>query len=172
MCKLVSLVLENNIPNEKYKFFLEKFAMEFKKILNVDLQNQLAVTEFCIKPTKRTCDCNSGLGSKLMTGEAEKFDDNYFINLGVSKEYLDELKQEISIDENNQKKDTDRWLLFIKEFLENFKLNKVGVLLHYYSGDMGTEKIKIHEKLYVNLNEITTETLSNLQYDKIYYFTS
>ena len=172
MCKLISLVLENTIPDEKYKFFLEKFAMEFRKILNADLQNQLDITEFCIKPTKGSCDCNSGLGSKLMAVKDEKFDDNYFINLGVSKEYLDELKQEISIDENCQKKDTDRWLLFIKAFLEKFKLNKIGVLLHYYSGGMGTEKIKIHEKIYVNLNEITTETLSNLQYDKIYYFTS
>ena len=49
------------------------------------------------------------------------------------------------------------------------KIKKFGIMLHWYSGNVNSEKISLREKLKIRLNELDYQKLLQIKEDTFYY---
>jgi hypothetical protein len=152
--------------------FFKKYSLEPNEFINESIQATIGSDYRHIKPVSGYCDCNSGLGCFLTKNKTVVINNEDFIKLGVSQEYLDELKQETLIEEENKKRDAEKWINFLTEFLESGETSKIGILLHDYHGDMEIERLKIIGNKHIKVKDIDLNFLMDMQYDIIYYFES
>ena len=171
MCKLISLILDRKTEITNLSYLFEKFDFEANIIENKNLKPQFDSDCYFIKLTKGCCDCESGLGN-LANNTEPIFDDDYFLKLGVSQEYLDDLKKETQADENNKRKDINRWQNFLKELSIGEKVEKIGILFHDYTTKMESEIFTIKGKTETKISDLSPEFLSNMQFDTLYYILS
>ena len=66
---------------------------------------------------------------------------------------------------------TQQWIDFIKAVADSNCTNRIGLLLHDYSGKHGN-KIKIQNKKAIPIQELTPQTLLEIKEDVIYEFFS
>ena len=65
--------------------------------------------------------------------------------------------------------DIENWITFIKDLFSQTKIKKFGIMLHWYSGNVNSEKISLREKLKIRLNELDYQKLLQIKEDTFYY---
>lgn len=68
--------------------------------------------------------------------------------------------------------DAQRWCDFIHAALEAGAARSIGILLHFYSGGLDSERIRIGGRRILPASELTARSLSELEEDVLYEFNS
>jgi hypothetical protein len=66
--------------------------------------------------------------------------------------------------------DAAHWVKFITAVLKSGHTRKIGLLLHLYHGGIGSERINIHGREIVKLDEISPKRLMEMNEDVVYEF--
>jgi hypothetical protein len=67
--------------------------------------------------------------------------------------------------------DVEWWLSILKEVIDSGKTTSVGLLIHWYSGRLESERIQIHERSETSIDDTSPELLLNMKHDTLYEFT-
>jgi hypothetical protein len=62
------------------------------------------------------------------------------------------------------------WIQFISEIINTGLSNNLGILLHWYSGTLETEKINIQNIVKIGLSEMNSSVILNAEEDVLYTF--
>jgi hypothetical protein len=66
----------------------------------------------------------------------------------------------------------DRWIMFLREILSSKRTPKIGLITHFYEGDIETEDFHIKSPgLSLTLTDLRQETILALEDDVLYTFT-
>ncbi len=142
------------------------------------------------------CDCETGLGS-LATfadsadtlGQSDRALARKVQKLkakGWSQSKIDrwlahrdeaELKRERTAAHREQRSrehytsDAERWLGILGEMIESGNTSSVGLLIHWYSGQLESERIDIQKRCRTRISDASPEVMLHMEPDVLYEFT-
>ena len=180
ICYYITASLPKEANLENLRPLLEKFNMDFTLISNLNIKTQLRPNELYFRATKSHCDCGSVLGSNNRSQEYEKLIKSKKVKALRKKRWSDEqihswIMEKISSKPQkiNQKKtpeeidqEINKWINFIKEILKNVK--PIGILKHWYKFGLDNEKIELTRTTHINLKDLNSNMLLNLEEDVLY----
>ena len=184
MCFYITATLPKEAKLEELQGIFNVYSMAFSPIKNERIQTQLRPGELYFRATKEYCDCDTILGSlnklkeyqnllnskKVKTLRKKNWTEqeiDYWIKEKLEKKD-DKTKQKLSPLE--QEKEIKKWNDFIHSLLDTKKVTRVGLLKHWYSKGLQSENISIKKIERINVNEVNSEFLLNLEEDVLYEF--
>ena len=66
----------------------------------------------------------------------------------------------------------ERWIEFIASVLQGGHAQWIGILVHWYSGDIATEAIAVDNRRWLSLSELTEDYLLHAEEDMLHCFRS
>ena len=184
MCYYITATLPNDDALEEVKKALIENDMKFTPITNKSIQSYLKEDQIYFRPTTTYCDCDTALGAfnrqeeydELLQSEkvrnlrkkkwSQEQIDNW-INAKLSKS-KPRLKKSISpMERENEIK---KWFSLLLESTSLEKVLQIGILKHWYKSSLENEEIILKRIQNVNINEIETYFLLNLEKDVLYEF--
>ena len=126
--------------------------------------------------TRDHCDCGTSLGSSSFGDKRESKLSKQLKTLrrkGWSETKIERwLKDKEKARSNRPKPESDAaiWVALISEVLESTNAKYVGLLLHFYSGDLNDEQIAISRVETVPRLELSEDRLRAIREDVLYRF--
>ena len=184
MCYYITATLPKDTKIDSLKPILGKFDMEFSILKNANITSQLRPDEIYLRATKSYCDCNTSLGSLSITPEYFKMLKSQKIRELRKKRWTDEQIHLWILEKINNKKpkghdnltpvekdiEINNWINFITNVLSKNKLNRVGLLKHWYSKGLSDEEFLIKNTERISLKELNSGILLNFEDDVLYEF--
>ena len=171
---------------EEIKPIIEKHEMGFSPINNKSAISQIKPGDQFLRATKKTlyCDCDTVLGCMSKEAEKRSLMESKKVkklkkkgwNLAQIDEWIeDKIKSKKSKRRQKwwpelQRKKADLWIDFMNELIEVESVSRIGILKHWYVGDLAEENIKIRETTRINLNQDIYDVLLNMDEDVVYEF--
>lgn len=184
MCYYITATLPKDTKLDSLKPILGKFDMAFSILKNTNITSQLRPDEIYLRATKSYCDCNTSLGSRSITPEYNKMLKSQKIRELRKKRWTDEQIHLWILEKINNKKpkghdnltpiekdiEINNWINFITNVLSKNKLNRVGLLKHWYSKGLSDEEFLIKNTERISLKELNSGILLNFEDDVLYEF--
>jgi hypothetical protein len=184
MCFYITATLPKGTKIDSIRKILDNYEMNFSKIHNSVVESQLRQGELYFRATKDYCDCDTVLGSLNRLQDFQTLYDSKKVKTLKKKNWSEEdinkwVDQKLKtkgkktgkkltpIEIKNQ---TDRWINFLHDLLDNKTVSRIGFLKHWYNKGLDDEKIQIKETKKISINEITPDYLLNLEEDVLYEF--
>lgn len=157
MCHFITMVAPEGTEKELLKGILRKHNRGFGIIENKHVSKALKSGEIYFHTVDNFCDCGTALGfirndnaikdrlSKVIAREKAKKVRQGWSNAKIDRWYQDKLK-------NKEKKhkepcgDPDGWSETLADLKAAANLAYVGIMLHFYSGDLDSEHIELTRK--------------------------
>jgi hypothetical protein len=185
MCHYITATLPQNVKPELIAPIFESHKFGFKLVSNPHVAAQTTPADLYVLTTRGNCDCGTVLGSSSRDDRAEGV--SYEKELKKFRQQgWSETKIQRWIEQKEQVKDRHRredeaggkaseplaapWIRLITELLTFGYTRRVGLLLHWYSRGIESERIKIVNKERVRLAELTAEVLVSMKEDVLYEF--
>jgi transcriptional regulator len=67
--------------------------------------------------------------------------------------------------------DADRWLSILNELIQSGTTPSVGLLIHWYTRGLDSERIDIHKRIRVRIRDASSELMLKMEHDVLYEFT-
>lgn len=186
MCHFITAILSSDAKEALVKRLAKTYGLNWRPIENPTIIEQLEKGEIQYLTTRGQCDCGTALGTAIRNSDKRESETSYwneiheFRKKGWSdnkiQRWLGEKekvkKRKARIEEEMVKSDTEieRWMLFIEKIFENEAAGSVGVLIHNYSGDIESERIKIKMRKSQSINKVKKEYFMKMEEDTIYDF--
>ena len=182
MCFYITATLPKKTDIESVRDILNRYNMVFSPIDNKTFSSQLRSGELLFRATKDYCDCDTSLGvlnqdksyqvllnsKKVKTLRKKKWTESQIDEWIKEKLQKKSPHSKRSITENERQLDVERWVNFIQEILK--KVKRIGVFKHWYSGSIENEELSIKRTERINLQDLNTNSLLNLEEDVLYEF--
>lgn len=180
MCHYITAVLPTTDSDAGLGGLVEKHRLLFERVSNDSVSAQLRPGERQLRATGHMCDCGTGLGAGRRA-PAESDLDRRVAKLqkkgwGEAKiaRWLD---QQESNEHSRARKRAARsetptaeeWHRFLVEVLGSGGVEWVGLLLHWYSGDLSEEQVRFARQP-VSFSELSPQLLLDLKEDVLYEF--
>jgi len=113
---------------------------------------------------------------RIKKDEVEKLAKKGWSKSKIERWKADKLK---SLEKQNLKKRTivnanygelENWSLFLKELFAQTNLSKFGIILHWYSGYISTERIVFKETVKTRIDKISISFFKEMEEDVLYEF--
>ena len=172
---------------------MKRLHLDFSVISNESVIAQLKRGETYHRVTRRMCDCGTALGSMAAPnlveedpGDAVGRKIRKLQSKGWSKSKIDRwlVQHDETVSRKDQRAkerevmsreqgtpDVEWWLSILKEVIDSGKTTSVGLLIHWYSGRLESERIQIHERSETSIDDTSPELLLNMKHDTLYEFT-
>ncbi|MFX1344919.1 MAG: hypothetical protein ACFFAI_07405 [Promethearchaeota archaeon] len=184
MCFYITATLPKGTKIDSFRKILNMYQMEFSKIYNPFIESQLRPNELYFRATKDYCDCDTVLGSLNKLQDFQTLYNSKKVKTLKKKNWSEEdinkwVDQKLKTKNKKTgkkltpielKEQTDRWINFLHDLLDNKIVPRVGILKHWYNRGLKNEKIDIKITKKISINEITQEYLLNLEEDVLYEF--
>lgn len=184
MCHFVTLILTDPQKEEIYSRIVKSRHRELERYENSHISKFLRPGEFLAHPQGKFCDCGTALGSfhevqpyRIPLKEIEKLRKRGWTETKIKrwlqeKEKIDErearIQNQIKNHLDNDSPDPDGWLETSLKLLENSGEKYIGLLLHWYSGSLESERISISRRKKVRIGDNAGMELYKMKEDMIY----
>jgi hypothetical protein len=192
MCEYITATLPAEADRGALTPVVKRHHLAFTPIPNETVIAQLDLGETYHRVTRSTCDCGTGLGSLAAAADAQAESDRALPrkvrelqSKGWSKTKIDRwlaqhdetrLKRERTAAHHEQwareqyTAGAEHWLTILREVLESGKTPSVGLLIHWYSGGLESERIEIQKRCQIRISDADLELMLHMQHDILYEF--
>lgn len=180
MCYFITAALSANANLEKVAATAAKYDFTWIKEENISVQRQLDFGSSYFYTTKGHCDCSTLLGSankksksdassKILTLKKKGWSETK-IERWLSEKENTEGRKEARNSSVNKRSEIEAWMEFVSEILNSKLTSKISVILHMYSGSVGTEAISFSGKVVTKAKNINEQVFLSMKEDYIYEF--
>jgi hypothetical protein len=121
--------------------------LRWESLENPGVEKQLREGERYFLTTRGTCDCGTRIGTRTRS-------------VATHGDDLSESNDELH-----------RWIEFVTAVMTSRHAGWIGLLLHWYNGDVRTEAIRVNDRRFVRLADLTEEYLLNMEEDVLHTIT-
>lgn len=157
----IGLIISKNVDLDIINSIKEKYELGLFKIENKYVYNQLLEDEMFLQATLTGCDSLTGIGSyEIYTKDVSKIYENV-----KNKKEAKFLADDFIKRKESYVNDVLQWINIIKEF----KVNKFGMFIHFYTTSFDKEKITFQRREKCDMNNITLDYIMKIQKDVIVF---
>lgn len=188
MCDFITATLPHRADIDEVCAIAKSFDFPFTPIVNPHVIRQLHNGKYYFLTTRGHCDCGTVLGSSKYASETEPPPEySRKIKKLRKKAWSDEKvdrwlaqkrlsrKRRISHDKEIRQEEyqleAQRWLGFLESVLRSGHTTFVGLLLHCYSGQVETDRVRITRHEERRLGTVTADWLPLIEEDILYRIT-
>lgn len=184
MCHFITGVFTGKVSVESINAIGKDFELKFENCVNDFVQSQLKSREHYIIKWSKYCDCGTLLGSlneektnniqRVKKSELEKLKKKGWSNFKIERYIADKnkniQKQAFSLEQQKERavENIKEWTDFINRLFAETSVESFGLLLHWYSGLVETERIKISGRETILSTNLTGMNLLEMEEDKLY----
>jgi len=176
VCHFISGLIEKDFAINELNTIGKLYGINFSVCENSFVQSQLKPSEIYLIKTNKHCDCGTELGFLNRLKKKEDSGENKLSQL--RKKGWSEAKIERWLNDKSNKQpfdplgkkypDLENWNSFIQTLFAQTKIKKFGLLLHWYRGDVFSERIKIKERIELIVDQLDISELLKIQEDGFY----
>ncbi|MFX1278621.1 MAG: hypothetical protein ACFFA3_04340 [Promethearchaeota archaeon] len=184
MCFYITATLPQGTQVDNFRNILEQYKMAFTPITNSKVQSQLRPDELYFRATKNYCDCDTVLGSLNTLQEFHKISNSKKVKALRKKNWSDaEINKWIDTKLSNRQKksgkklspierknETERWMKFLHDLLDNKFVSRIGLIKHWYEQGLEYDQIEILKTQKILINDLKPDLLLNMSEDILYEF--
>ena len=185
MCHFITASLPHETDLNAIGPIFAAHNVGFELISNPHITRQLDPQAWYILTSGKYCDCGTALGSLNRPGAnthlSYERDLKKFRKQGWSEAKIQRwLEQKEQTRERHDREDKalakggdpelESWVGLFNSLLKSKLARKVSLLLHWYSGSIEGERIRIQRREKVRLSEVTSERLMRIEEDVLYEF--
>jgi len=185
MCHFITMVLPASADAQHVTEVFHRHHRRMARLTNPHLATQLRPDDMYVQPVPKMCDCGTSLGSLRRVSEpprVERRETDQLRRKGWSDtkidrwlqqqtQYLERLSREReSREAATRGTDPDSWCQTISELLALPGVRYAGLLLHWYSGGIESERIHLSDRRRVRLDSSTLDFLYHIEEDILYEF--
>ncbi len=186
MCHFITMILPASAPSPSLRRLADVHALALTPYANPSIDSQLIHGEYAFYATRAACDCGTELGAGGTSeppeaGSSLDPDATRLRRKGWSDAKIDRWIQQKTVASRNRARRARThgtpetpgaadWARFLGDALAT-GIDRVGLMLHWYKGDVRTEEIRFQRET-VAANEISTALLRSIEEDVLYEFRS
>lgn len=186
MCDFITAILPGEADILGLTPIVKQHHLDFTPIQNGTVIAQLAPGETYYLTKRSTCDCGTGLGclaaennrkgrsGRSLARKARKLQARGWsrtkIDRWLAQHDETKLKRARSTREHYAA-DAERWLGIISDILDSAKTPSLGLLIHWYSGRLESERIQIQRRCRTRIKDADPDLLLRIEHDVLYEFT-
>jgi hypothetical protein len=163
--------------------------LKWEPLDNPSVSKQLRHGERYFLTTRGMCNCGTEIGMSIRTAETLPPRDpdlsreiNKLKKKGWSaskiERWIEQAKadttrkhNEAAVRLSGRHPEIERWIQFVSEVLTGNHADWIGILIHWYSGDVATEAISTDKRRWLSLTEFTEDYLLNAGEDTLHTVT-
>ncbi len=177
MCHFIALTLPSQDLLSAAKQAANRFHRRLQPLNNPYLQSSLRPGEITVHPSGGNCDCGTALGllarraGKEVTDSTAQLRKKGWSDAKIqrwSRQRQSVSKRQSRTDEEAAFEGCRLWSELIEHLIKETGSPSVGLLLHWYSGQLESEKIQISTRRSLALDDKLTDALSQIEEDVIY----
>jgi len=184
MCHFITAISSGNINVESINKIGKDFELEFENCENDFIQSQLKANEHYIAKVSKYCDCGTLLGSlnkkktnnlqRVEKTELEKLKKKGWSDSKIERFIADKNKNTqkyaFSFEQQRERavENIKEWTDFISRLFAETSIETFGLLLHWYSGSVENERIKINNREIISAIDLTGMNLLEMDEDNLY----
>lgn len=184
MCHFITGIISGRIAIEEINSIGKDYGLKFGDCENEFVQNQLKPGEHYIAKMSDYCDCGTLLGSfnnkktsnnrQIEKAELEKLKQKGWSDAKIQRFAADKNKNiqkqvfSLEMQKANAIENIKEWSGFIDRLFAETSISTFGLLLHWYSGSISNEKIKINNRENIPKTDLTGTILLEIEEDSLY----
>lgn len=186
MCYYITATMAPGGDESAVRRLAAAFMLKWEPLENPGVLKQLCDGELYFLTTRGMCDCETEFGAGLraadslsplerdLTRDVKKFKKKGWseaeIDRWIEKTMLEAARkrQKVAAYLRGPHPELDRWIQFVSAVLADALADWVGVLLHWYAGDIRTEAIWAGNRRWVNSSDFTQDYLLTAEEDTLY----
>jgi len=184
MCHFISGVIESQTTIDDLNKIGLEYELGFNNCDNDFVKTQLNKTEQYIIKRSKFCDCGTQLGlvsradssdsRRVEKSEIDKLTKKGWTDTKIKRWLTDRgktiEKDKVKYDNivNGVHKDIENWIQYINQLFNETKITHFGLLLHWYSGGVESERIKLKDRKKIRITDIKPDTLLKIEEDVVY----
>jgi len=187
MCHFITMVFPASADTNLLAELFRRRHRSMERLTNPHVTTQLRPDEMYVQPAPKMCDCGTSLGSlrrgteppRVERRETEQLRRKGWSGAKIDRwlqqqtQYLERIRQEKESRESAARgADPDSWCQTISELLALPGVGYAGILLHWYSGGIQSERIQLADRRRVRVDSSTPDFLHNIDEDILYEFYS
>jgi hypothetical protein len=173
MCHFITATLAAEDGRSAVAIVAARFARVWEPLENPYVTAQLRRGEQYFLTTRGHCDCGTGLGAARrgpsLDRQIQKLKRKGWSSAKIERSLADKAgarkKKQAA-----RRVQSDCWEQIIPSILVEAGVRHVGLLLHWYSGNLASERIEIVRQERVPAAQISAEFLSQIEEDVLYEF--
>jgi hypothetical protein len=185
MCTFIAAMLPPSAQAAEFRALADVCGLAWKPLMNRYLLAQVTAGSLWFLTNRKHCNCGTALGAATRSDEVSFHNPESEIPK-LQKKGWSEAKIERWLGDKSatvarrQKEAVERaaekgaelesWLRFLRAALESDSSDRVGVLLHEYSGLVDGERVAIKGRKAVEGANMTSELLRGMESDVLYEF--
>jgi len=186
MCEFITAILPAEADLNSLTSIVKQHHLDFAPIQNDNVIAQLAPGETYYRTNRSMCDCGTGLGSlaslnrkqshsdRALARKVRKFKASGWSQTKINRWLAqhDETKlNRVRSALDRSTSDAERWLNIISEILDSAKTPSFGLLIHWFTGQLESERIQIHRRCKIRIEDASPNVMLRMEYDVLYEFT-
>ncbi len=184
MCHYITGIISGETTIAEINSIGKEFGLEFEACPNEFVQKQLKYGESYILKHSKYCDCGTPLGmlnqknAKQAEGvkdsEIEKLKQKGWSEAKIQRFLNDKNKRveqkakKLEPRKSSAESGVQEWVGFCKKLFETTSIKTFGILLHWYSGLVESERIKLNGRHLIDKSNLTTKNLLEIEEDTLY----
>lgn len=181
MCHYLTAALPESADLPKLRPLLKAHRQVLRPAVNAWVQAQLPPGAQYLSCTSKHCDCGTAVGWSAYheqrlppPDDAEKLRRKGWSEARIQRR-LEEReraveKSNLARSEGTPREEAERWAAYIRAVLGSGEAAWFGLLLHWYCGNVETERIRIRETIAVPPNRLDADTVLRVSEDAFYRF--
>jgi len=186
MCDFITVILPGEADLHSLTSIGKQHHLDFIPIQNDEVITQLEPAETYYRTKRSMCDCGTGLGclasgnkkqgqsNRALTRRIRKFQASGWSQTKIDRWLAqhDETKSKrVRSTRDHYTSDVERWLNIISEILDSDKTPSFGLLIHWYSGELESERIQIQRRCKIRIKDASPDVMLHMEHDVLYEFT-
>ena len=187
MCTFIATVLPPAADAARVGSLAKTHGLGWRELPNRHLTAQAERGSAWFATYRKQCDCGTALGSNGIEGVVPPEDPTVEVpglkRRGWSdtkiRRWLDAKRKSMArrhrIDDAEAETTTpevEAWITFLEAVTGSGATDRIGVLIHFYAGNMAGERIAITRRDRVAIADVTTKLLRTMESDVLYEFGS
>ena len=176
MCHYITATVPENADLHSLQLVARRHGQRLDPVENPHVEKQLPRGSRYVATTSGICDCGTALGyqrsidnSDDLKQKASKFRKRGWSEDRVQRWIAEQQAKAPQIDAS-ELSNAEKWVAFIRDALLQPAVAEFGLLLHWYKGSPGTERINLRASETVMLADLSPELLLNIEEDLLYRF--
>jgi hypothetical protein len=192
MCDFITAVLPCGADLRGLAPVVKRHALDFAPLQNDSVGKQLAPGETYHRVTRSMCDCGTALGCLAWPDRPEEPSEHALarkvrklrtkgwgegkIERWIAQRAEADVKRARVAKDHEQRlrerqlSDAERWIRVLGDLLDTGKTPSVGLLVHFYSGVLEWEQMKIQKRIVTRIGDARPEFLFRMEHDVLYEF--
>jgi len=186
MCHYITATMAPNGDKTAVSRLAKASLLKWEPLDNPGVIKQLRSGERYFLTTRGMCDCGTEIGASVRTArtlpprdldlsrEIKKRKKKGWTDAKIDR-WIEQTKAEVARKHTESESrlcgphpEVDRWIQFVSSVLAGNHADWVGILVHWYGGNVMTEAIAAGNRRWLTLNDFTADYLLNAEEDMLH----